>query len=131
MRIKLIIFLSVFSLLGVFGVQQLSAQTKYAFVYGWIKEGYGDDKKTTYFVSNIVKIDCNYAPDDAVKSQFGDYYKASYRNKFGKSSFVDWSAANTYDTRDKAEKARREQVAEYTERGNFYQFSDFRYLCDE
>ena len=133
MRSKLIIFLSVFSLLGVFGVQQSNAQKVYYYVLDTVLDDGSSDTKNRPCVSNVMKISQDDAKHDDIVAQFRDFFNTSHKRKSG-----GWEVnslkvrAHSFESASDAEAERRRLIAGYDTDyyGSIYLVTDFSFVAD-
>jgi hypothetical protein len=102
----------------------------YYVAIGW-EEPSSTGDKTQPVVSNVVYVNCKYHSSGMVVHQLFEYYNAYYkqsRNALHLKQRVAWS----YNTKDKAEKKRRELIAGFTNQG-WEPFLIYRFsvLCDD
>ena len=124
---KKMLFIGALALLMVGGVcQNAVAKTQYYVVYGHMTNSYTGGEQREY-VSNVVRVSCDYQSDRMVELQFEEFYKAFVKGKSG-FKYLGLCLASGYDTRDQAEKKRRELIAK---KENTYLITGFSVLCDD
>lgn len=133
MKTKLIFTLSVLFLSALFGMQELKAQkkvqTKYYVVSGWLENGATEERRP--FVANVVSVSCENQSVFMVKNQFFDFYKAFVAKKHKGFNVTNQNYTYDTDTREKAEKKRREMIAKYNEDWDTCLINDFSVLCED
>jgi hypothetical protein len=132
MKTKLILILSVIFIYTSFDAQELKAQektTKYYVVISWVR--YNNGKKNRPIVTNVVKVVCNkYQFESEVSNQFSDFFNAEHKKRSG--GYLDDSIVFTFDTYEKAEKKRREFIADYNRKNRDpYLVKDFTFMCED
>lgn len=106
-----------------------SAEDRYKVVSAFEHDKVG--KFTGKVVSNVVYVNCRLHFDSHIKNEFSDYYNAEFQ-KYRNSSTVGNMTVFSYDTRDKAEKKRRELIKENNDWGySTLTMEKFRVLCDD
>lgn len=139
MKTKLIIAFSAFFLITLLGPQELRAQkTKYYVVCGWLKM-YNKPGENRPFVTNVVQVSCKYHDSTMVINQLDDFFLAFVKKKSG-FDYISDNVAFFEDTYDKAEKKRRELIADYNDgyilngrriEQDAYLIHNFSVLCDD
>jgi hypothetical protein len=80
-------------------------------------------------ISNVAYADCKYHSTNMVANQLTTYYNAYYkssRKTSGINRIVSWH----FDTKDKAEKKRRDLIASYNQKWEPLLVEKFSVLCD-
>ena len=82
-------------------------------------------------VTNVVYVDCKYHSTGKVANQLVEYYNA-YHRAARKSININRIVSWRYDTKDAAEKKRRELIAGYNNRDwETFLIEKFSVLCDD
>lgn len=80
-------------------------------------------------VTNVVYVDCEYHSDGKVANQLVEYYNA-YHRASRKSININRIVSWDYDTRDEAEKKRRELIARFNNQNwDTFLIEKFSVLC--
>ena len=83
-------------------------------------------------VSNVTYVNCKYHSPDKVKLQLAEFYNAYYR-KTRNALHLNPTVAWRFDTRDKAEKKRRELIVDFQNNGGWEPLlvEKFTVLCND
>ena len=133
MKTKLTLTFIVLFLSTLFGMQELKAQKVSYYVLSTVLDDYKSDTKNRPCVSNVVKVSCNDTSEGVI-GQFREFFNAYHKKKSGWNIKPTDIQAWDYDSAEKAERKRRELIANYNSKdyyGDIYYVSDFNYICDD
>jgi hypothetical protein len=133
MKTKLIFIMGAIFICTFIGAQELKAQektTKYYVVTSWVEYYNGKEKRP--IVTNVVKVVCKYQFESSVSNQFSNFFDAEHKKRSGGFLNHAHGLVFTFDTYEKAEKRRRELIADYNNDDWYpYLVKDFTFMCDD